>query len=118
MDLICVGCPMGCMLDITQNGSGVSVKNNQCAIGEKYAREELTDPRRNVASSVRVRGGDYGMCSVKTSAPLPKGMIFDLMKEVRKTTVNAPVSLGDVIIRDFAGTGVDVLATRDVSPSA
>jgi CxxC motif-containing protein len=36
------------------------------------------------------------------------------MEEIRKVTVNAPVSIGDVIIKDCAKTGVSIVATRDV----
>jgi len=36
------------------------------------------------------------------------------MEEIRKMEVSAPVSIGDVIIPDCAGTGVSIVATRNV----
>ena len=55
------------------------------------------------------------MVSVKTKQDIPKGKIFDCMEEIRKISVQAPVTIGDVIIADCAGTGVAVIATKNVA---
>ena len=52
--------------------------------------------------------------SVKTASDVPKDKIFDCMREIRGTTVKAPIRIGDIIIRNCAGTGVDVIATKNV----
>jgi CxxC motif-containing protein len=36
------------------------------------------------------------------------------MNEIMKIEVNAPVMIGDVIIENCAGTGVSVVATKNV----
>ena len=54
------------------------------------------------------------MVSVKTKEDIPKGKIFDIMKEIRAVRMKAPVHMGDVIIRDCAGTGVSIIATKTV----
>ncbi|MDR0221004.1 MAG: DUF1667 domain-containing protein, partial [Lachnospiraceae bacterium] len=89
----------------------IKVSGNSCKIGEEYARKEMTDPTRNIASLVRVAGGN--VVSVKTAAPVPKGKIFACMQEIRAATATAPVRAGDVLIKDVAGTGVDVVATAN-----
>jgi CxxC motif-containing protein len=92
----------------------VSVSGNTCKNGEKYAKKELTNPTRIVTSTVRVAGGTLGMVSVKTSSDIPKGKIFECVKELQAIDVSAPVTIGQVIIEDVAGTGVSVVATKNV----
>ena len=106
---------MGCPLTVVMNGEEVvSVTGNTCKRGDVYARKEVTNPTRIVTSTVRVSGGSIDMVSVKTKEDIPKGKIFDCMKEIRAVKVAAPVHIGDVIMKDVAGTGVDVVATKNV----
>ena len=44
----------------------------------------------------------------------PKDKIEDCMEIIRNTPVTAPVKLGEVLIRNAAGTGVDIVATATV----
>jgi CxxC motif-containing protein len=114
-ELICITCPMGCTLDVTHEGDAVvEVEGNACRRGEDYAQEELTDPRRMVTTTVRVAGGLHPLLPVYTSAPIPKARIFDLLEEIRKAEVQAPVRVGDVVLEDVVDTDVDVLASRDM----
>lgn len=113
--LICIGCPMGCPLVVTMDGGEVvSVTGNTCKRGEIYGRKEVTNPTRIVTSTVRVSGGSIDMVSVKTKEDIPKGKIFDCVKALKNVEVEAPVHIGDVILKDVAGTGVDVVATKNV----
>ena len=115
VNLICIGCPLGCPLEVEMEGNEVlTVSGNTCRNGEKYARKELTNPTRIVPSLVRVTGGTLGMVSVKTATDIPKGKIFDCVKELKKIDVPAPVHIGQVIIENVAGTGVAVVATKNV----
>ena len=103
---------MGCPLVVTMDGGEVvSVTGNTCKRGEIYGRKEVTNPTRIVTSTVRVSGGSIDMVSVKTKEDIPKGKIFDCVKALKTVEVAAPVHIGDVIMKDVAGTGVDVVAT-------
>lgn len=82
--------------------------------GETYARQELIAPKRSIASSVLVEGGELPLVSVRTKGVIPKNMIFPVMKEIRKTVVKAPVEEGSVLIPDVLGLGIDVIATKRV----
>lgn len=114
-NLTCIGCPLGCSVSVKmEQGEIVEVIGNTCKRGEIYARKEVTNPTRIVTSSVRVNGGTMAMVSCKTKEDIPKGKIFDCMKELTDVSVAAPVYIGDVILADVCGTGVDVIATRDV----
>jgi len=112
-EIICVSCPVGCALTLRHNGD-VKISGHQCNAGVVYANEELTNPTRNIATSVRVAGGDMPMLSVKTVRPIPKGAIMAVVDAVHQVSMTAPVKIGDVVLADAAGTGVDVVATREI----
>ena len=115
VNLICIGCPLGCPLTVEMEGEAVkSVSGNTCPRGDAYARKELTNPTRIVTSTVRVAGGRLAMVSVKTASDIPKGKIFDCVKALKDVEVKAPVKIGDVIVENVAGTGVNIIATKNV----
>lgn len=113
-ELICIGCPLGCPLTVTMEGAQITVAGNTCKRGEIYAKKEVTNPTRVVTSSVHVKNGEIAMVSVKTKSDIPKDKIFACMKEIRAVSVPAPVHIGDVVIENCAGTGVPVIATKNV----
>ena len=114
--LICIGCPLGCSLEAElENGSVVRVSGNTCKNGEKYARTELTNPTRIVTTTVRVTGGTIPVVSVKTAADIPKGQIFACVKALRAVEMPAPVAMGQVVLPNVCGTGVDVIATKAIA---
>lgn len=113
-ELICIGCPMGCPVTVEMNDTEiVSVTGNTCPRGDAYARKEVTNPTRIVTSTVKVEGGSVDMVSVKTKEDIPKDKIFDCVRALKGITVKAPIRIGDVILADVAGTGVDVVATKN-----
>ena len=115
VNLICIGCPLGCPLTVEMEGSEVkAVSGNTCPRGDAYARKEMTNPTRIVTSTVRVAGGRLAMVSVKTASDLPKGKIFDCVKALKDVEVKAPVKIGDVIVENVAGTGVNIIVTKNV----
>ncbi|MBQ6946533.1 MAG: DUF1667 domain-containing protein [Clostridia bacterium] len=111
-DLICIVCPRGCSLQAEINGDKVTVTGNACPKGEQYAIDECTNPTRMVTSIIRVENRKDMMVSVKTAHPIPKGRIFELMETVRTTVVDAPVHIGDILIKDICGT--DIVATKEI----
>ncbi len=115
-ELTCIGCPLGCSITVTmENGQVTEVTGNTCKRGDVYARKEVTNPTRIVTSSVRVNNGSIDMVSCKTAADIPKGKIFEVVNALRDITMDAPVAIGDVITTDVCGTGVDVVATKNVA---
>ena len=113
--LTCIGCPMGCPLTVVMNGKEVvSVTGNTCKRGDVYARKEVTDPTRIVTSTVRVSGGSIPMVSVKTKEYIPKDKIFECVRALKGIQVPAPVHIGDIVLKNVADTGVDIVATKNV----
>jgi len=107
---ICVSCPLGCLLKIEDN----NISGHACPRGLDYARLELTDPKRNIAGTVRILGAIQNMLPVKTSEPLPKALLLDAARLLDSITVSSPIKIGDVIIENIFGTGVNFVATRSL----
>ena len=114
-NLTCIGCPLGCQLTVElENGEVISVTGNTCKRGDDYARKEVTSPTRIVTSTVKVNDGNVPTVSVKTKSDIPKGKIFDCAKALKEVIVQAPIAIGDVVLENVAGTGVDIVATKGV----
>lgn len=111
-NMICIICPRGCSLTLTDESGKISATGNACPKGEKYAIDEYTRPLRTVTSIVRVNNRTDCMVSVKTAAPIPKDNIFDAMKLIRNAGIEAPVKIGDTVISDVFGT--DIIATKNI----
>ena len=115
-DITCVQCPMGCQLKVTiDDGEVVSVEGNTCPRGRTYGEREATCPERVVTSLVSV-AGDSRPVPCKTVAAVPKELVEQVLIEIKNTRLEPGVRVGDVLIRDVAGTGIDVIATRGHVP--
>ena len=114
LEIICVACPKGCRLEAKRSGGEILVSNEGCKRGREYAINEINDPRRMVASTVRVRGGLHPLMPVHTARPFPKGQIKALLAALREIRIQAPFHLGKVVLPDALGSGIDILASRDM----
>lgn len=115
-ELTCINCPLGCTVSVTiEDGEIVNITGNTCKRGEVYARNELSNPVRVVTSTARVDGADQYSVSVKTAEAIPKGKIMEVMEEINKAYIKAPVAIGDCVIENVAGTGIRVIATSKAS---
>ncbi len=115
VNLTCIGCPLGCSITVCmQDNEVISVTGNTCQRGDAYARKEVTSPTRIVTTTVCVSGATSSVVSCKTKNDIPKSMIFDVVNALKETTVTAPIKIGDILVKDVAGTGVDIVATQNV----
>ena len=114
---LCIGCPLGCRLEVEVDDYSkiVEVRGWSCKKGETYGREEHTDPRRMVSTTVRVEGAGLARLPVKSGNSIPKGSVTRFCEELRKVRARAPIRIGEVVAANVAGTGVDAVATRDLS---
>ena len=110
MEFTCVVCPWGCPLKV----DGENISGYSCLKGLNYAKAEQTDPRRSISGTVRIKGGDLGVLPVKTSAPIPKPLLAEAAVLLAKVEVSPPIKIGDIIIPNILGTGIDFIATRSV----
>lgn len=116
----CTTCPSECALTIEtridENGVEhvLSVQGNRCARGRKFAEQEIIRPMRILATTIVVRGGDEKLLPVRTARPIPRDLHLSAMRDIRHTSVTAPVHMGDVVMSDLLGTGVDLVASMNV----
>jgi CxxC motif-containing protein len=113
-EIICVACPKGCRLEARRENGEILVSHEGCKRGLEYAVSEITDPRRMVATTVRVEKGSHPLLPVYTASPFPKGKITELLTALRSVQVPAPVHVNQVVLANALGTGIDVIASRDM----
>lgn len=114
-NITCIVCPIGCKILIKTDGTQFEiVEGNKCKRGIEYARSEALDPRRMLTTSVLINDGEWPLASVKSSKPVPKEKLFSVLKEIGGTAVKAPVNSGQIIIKNAANTGIDIVATKTV----
>lgn len=113
-EIICVTCPQGCLLRVKHEGKNVLEVLDGCKRGEDYAICELNDPRRMVASTVRVSGGLHPLVPVYTRSAFPKPLIPQLAKILRQVELAAPVEINQVVLENALDTGIDIVASRDM----
>ena len=100
------------------DGEEMRVSGNQCKRGETYCRQEVSCPVRTVTSLVAVVGGEHPLCPVKTAQAVPKDRIPEVLAILRSLRAQAPIAMGDVLLRDIAGTGIDLVATANRAADA
>ena len=111
-EITCIICPRGCNLEVEITESGAVVTGNACPKGEQYGIDECTNPVRTVTSVIRISNREDTMVSVKTGEPIKKEHISEAMKVIREATAQAPVKIGDVLIKDVFGA--DIVATKPI----
>jgi CxxC motif-containing protein len=112
---VCINCPLSCALELTEeDGRVLEVTGNECKVGARYAEEEFKDPRRVVTTTILVKDGVLPVLPVRTVQAIPKRLVIDAVKALAGVVAEAPVTTGQVIYPDILGTGVDVIASRDL----
>ena len=113
-EITCIVCPIGCKILIKKDGKKLELDGSKCKRGLEYAKNEALDPRRMLTSSVLVENGKWPLVSVKSSKPVPKEKIFDILSEIKTKKIKAPVKTGQAIIKNVANTSIDIIATKTI----
>jgi len=112
---ICIACPIGCHLDVEiKEGKISNIDGNRCKRGIDYAVNEFTDPKRTVTLTCKINSEVIHRIPVKSSEAISKRHIKDLIKDLYELELNPPLKIGDKIIENYKGTGVDIVVTRNV----
>ncbi len=117
-EMTCIVCPNGCRLRVGEKDGEITVEGNRCKRGIEFAVSEMTNPVRTISSTVATVFPEFPVLPVKVSKAIPKSKIFDVMKEINKVTVVAPVGAGDVVIADVLGLDADIVASSNVLAEA
>ena len=110
-NVICIMCPKGCHLTVDDD---LNVTGNTCPRGVTYGKQEVTDPRRYLTSTVRINSKNYRRLPVISAGDLPKDRVADVVKYLDTVEVKAPVEVKQVIVENVLGLGVDIVATRTI----
>ena len=112
----CIGCPIGCPLQLVhENGKIMEISGYECNRGAKYAKQEFTDPRRELSTTVEITGARWKRLPVKVTGPVEKGRVMEAARKIHRLRVQAPIKLGQILIKDFMGEkGIDVVACRSM----
>jgi len=109
----CVTCPVGCEVDVeVQDGSILSMTGNKCDKVKEFVLQELKEPMRVLTTTVRVEGAKWAMLPVRTDKLIPKRLFTQAIEELASIDLQAPVHMSDVIVKDVAGSGANIVATR------
>ena len=114
----CIICPEGCMIKVEYDKSGEAIKSmegHQCKRGINFAEKEITNPTRILTTTIAIRSRVRNRLPVRSSAPVPKDMIGEMVLEAKKVRVQPPVSMGDVLAENFLDTGADLIASETVN---
>lgn len=113
-EMTCIVCPVGCTItvEVDENNQVKTITGNTCNRGENYARNEVTHPLRQLTSTVKIDGALHKRLPVILSDNIPKEKVFDVMKEINRITIKAPVKYKDIIIENVCNLNVNVIASR------
>lgn len=112
-ELTCIVCPIGCPLTVSDEDGEIKVTGNTCPRGAVYGKNEVANPTRTLTTTVRVGNREKTVLAVKSDRPIPKGMLFDAMREINVRQVDAPVRIGDPVIENLFGI-CNIIATANV----
>jgi len=113
---ICIVCPNGCEIEVNVEGTTVlAIEGASCTKGKEYVEQEIINPQRNIATSVYVEGGVLPLASVRLTKSIPKERIFDVIHEIKKVKLIAPVKMNQVVIENVLNLCTDVIATKIVN---
>ena len=131
-EFICTVCPRGCHLKVEPE-KDYKVTGNGCPKGKAYGKAEMTNPTRVVTSTVKLRRNaaegtrmtdETGLSPaqdstlydfripVKTTKPIPKTKIMDLMKLIDGIELDERPAIGTVIAREVLGTDANIIVTK------
>lgn len=112
----CIICPNGCdIITEIQDGKVFGISGNKCERGAEYVRSEVTNPMRTITTSVKVNNGDFPIVPVRLTKPIPKASIFEAISILKNVTLDAPLMVGDSVIKNICGYDSDVIITKNVS---
>lgn len=119
----CTTCPSECLLtvEVERDVNGAveavrSVTGNSCPRGDKFAHQELTCPMRVLTTTVAV-SGDEALLPVRTAEAIPLALHAQAMDLFRGLVVEAPIRMGDVVLKNLLDTNINLIASMDIDPA-
>jgi len=108
----CIVCPRSCRITVEEKDGELVITGNTCKRGYEFAKNEYTDPKRMLTTTVKVTGGVLPRIPVISTQEVPKDRLEDCLKVLYGLELKAPVQYGEMICENILGTGVDIKASR------
>jgi len=110
--IICLKCPRGCEINVEiDNNQIININGNKCKLGIDYAKDEVTNPKRILTTTVKVKNGKYPLVPVWTDKPIPKNKIIELANILRNFELEAPVNVNQIVLSNIFDSDVNVLTS-------
>lgn len=111
----CIICPLSCAGEIICSCNEViETKGFNCLRGADYAREEISNPKRTLTTTIRVASGELPSIPVVSQSPLPKDKVLACARYLSNKIVFAPISEGEVVCHNILNLGIDIIVTRNL----
>ncbi len=113
----CIVCPEGCSLLVEYDkntGRPIMIEGHKCKRGIKFAEDEIKNPLRTLTTTVRISSKKAARLAVRSSIPVGRDKMLQIIKHVRQIEIKAPVNMGDIIIHDVLGTGADIISCSSI----
>ena len=114
-EFLCIICPLSCSIKIKSSKKKIiSMKGFKCEKGREYVNKEFYFPKRTLTTTVLVKNGYIPLVSVRSDKELPKYLIFKAMEILKKKKVTAPVKIGQIVVKNILGSGINIVTTKNV----
>jgi CxxC motif-containing protein len=110
---VCVHCPKGCVITAEGPTEDLELTGAKCKHGKEYAEQELMEPKRVLTTTVRVKDCER-MLPVRSTEPVPKERLFEVMALLDEIVVEVPIKCGDTVIKNVLDLDADIIATWSI----
>ncbi|MFW9936104.1 MAG: DUF1667 domain-containing protein [Candidatus Thorarchaeota archaeon] len=111
----CIVCPTGCEIKVNQTSDKkITFEGYTCKRGLEYAEQEYYEPKRILTTTMRVEGGFLPLIPVRSDKPILKDKLKDVLHEIAKVEVKAPIEMGDILIKNVLDIEVNIIASRNL----
>ena len=111
--MTCPVCKNHCLLTVEEQAGAITVSGNKCARGDLYGREELKGDRKIVTYHAATTFEQVPTVEVKTTATVPKELVFKLIRLIKKQKIDRPMKRGEVLLHQPLGMELDVVIDTD-----
>ena len=114
-NFICIVCPQGCSLELTIDNDEYTCEGNRCKRGKEYAINECTNPKRMITTTVKIKNATQDVLPVISTDSIPKKNLREALDLLYSMEIEAPIKMGDVIVKNILDTNVDIVAARNLN---
>lgn len=115
-EYLCIVCPLGCRAHVTRDDSSgdLCIEGVSCKRGRDYARQEATDPRRVLTTTLATAWGRP--LPVRSAGPVTKRLLRDIPSRLASFVVDRAATPGEVMVANIDGEGTALVATAAATP--